>query len=220
MKPSLPLLMAASAVGFAVLFLAFPEIDRLASAAFYRPGEGFVLKGSVLFDFVHDYVGILAWLAALIALLVAVAGRWWTPFQPRRRAALYLLLVLLLGPGLMVNTVFKDNWGRARPAQTEEFGGQRQFTPAWVMSDQCPNNCSFVCGDAGIGFALVGLAFVTRRPRRWLAAGLTLGGALGLMRMAQGGHYLSDVIFSFYAVWFTAWALARLMAWWSGPLQR
>lgn len=220
MKPSLSVLMAASAVAFAILFLAFPGLDRLASAALWRPGEGFILKGSILFDFVHDYVGMLAWLAALAALLIAIAGRWWAPLARRRRAAVYLLLVLLLGPGLMVNTVFKDNWGRARPAQVEEFGGQRQFTPAWVVSDQCPNNCSFVCGDAGIGFALVGVAFVARRPRRWLAAGIALGGALGLMRMAQGGHFLSDVIFSFYAVWFTAWALARLMEWRGGPLRR
>jgi len=34
---------------------------------------------------------------------------------------------------------------------------------------------------------------------------------LGLMRMGQGGHFLSDVIFSFYAVYFTAWALHRFM---------
>jgi hypothetical protein len=34
---------------------------------------------------------------------------------------------------------------------------------------------------------------------------------LDLMRMGQGGHFLSDVIFSFYAVYFTAWTLWRFM---------
>lgn len=215
-----PAFMALSALAFAVLFLAWPELDRMASGALYRHGQGFALRGNAVFDFVHDYAGIAAWLGALAALAIALAGRWLPPrLATRRRPAAYILLVLLLGPGLMVNTVLKDNWGRARPAQTVEFGGQAQFSPAWVMSDQCPNNCSFVCGDASIGFALVALAFASRRPHRWLAAGIALGGALGLMRMAQGGHFLSDVVFSFYAVWFTAWALNWLMVKRGGPLR-
>ncbi|MDD4882687.1 MAG: phosphatase PAP2 family protein [Gallionellaceae bacterium] len=206
-----PAFMALGALAFAVLFLAFPELDRLASGALYQAGRGFALRGNAVFDFVHDYVGIVAWLGALAALSVALAGRWLRPLTPWRRPAAFVLLVLLLGPGLMVNAVLKDHWGRARPAQTVEFGGKAQFSPAWVVSDQCPNNCSFVCGDASIGFSLVAMAFIARRPRPWLAAGIGLGAALGLMRMAQGGHFLSDVVFSFYAVWFTAWGLNWLM---------
>lgn len=211
-----PVAMALGAVAFAILFLAFPELDKAAAAAFYGP-DGFVLKGNRGFDFVHDYVGILAWLVALAALAVALAGRWIERLQPWRRRAAFLTLILVLGPGLVVNAVLKDNWHRARPGHLVEFGGERQFTPAWVISDQCPNNCSFVCGDASIGFSLAGLAFAATRPRRWLAAGLLAGGGLGLMRMAQGGHFLSDVVFSFYAVWFTAWAVARLMGRLGGP---
>lgn len=206
-------------LAFTALFLAFPELDRMASAFFFVPDRGFTLRGNVFFDFVHDYVGLAAWLVALVALLVVVAGRSWRRLADWRRPAAYVMLTLLLGPGLMVNTILKDNWGRARPAQTNEFGGERLFTPAWVMSNQCQNNCSFVCGDASVGFGLIAFAFVSRRPHRWLAASLVAGGALGLMRMAQGGHFLSDVIFSFYAVWFTAWALAWLMEKTGGPLR-
>lgn len=214
-----PRFMLLGLLAFSVLFLAFPELDRMSSAALYESGRGFILRGNALFDFVHDYIGVLAWLGALVALLIAVAGRWWRRLADWRRPAAFVMLALLLGPGLMVNTVLKDNWGRARPAQTVEFGGERIFTPAWVMSDQCPNNCSFVCGDASIGFGLVALAFVSKRPRRWLVAGLVAGGALGLMRMAQGGHFLSDVILSFYAVWFTAWLLNWLFERRGGPLR-
>ncbi|NTV95499.1 MAG: phosphatase PAP2 family protein [Thiobacillus sp.] len=213
-----PVTLALGALAFAILFLAFPDLDKAAAAAFYGP-DGFVLKGNAFFDFVHDYVGILAWLVALAALLVALAARWVARLLPWRRPAAFLVLVLVLGPGLVVNAVLKDNWHRARPGHLVEFGGERQFTPAWVISDQCPNNCSFVCGDASIGFSLAALAFVARRPRRWLIAGLALGSALGLMRMAQGGHFLSDVIFSFYAIWFTAWALAWLMTRLGGALR-
>lgn len=204
-------IMAFSALAFALLFLFFPDLDRMASAWFYQADRGFVLRGNDVFDFVHDYVGILAWLVAVAAAIVLVASRWLGRLAPWRRPAAFVMLALLLGPGLMVNVVLKDQWGRARPAQTTEFGGQARFTPAWVVSDQCDKNCSFVCGDASIGFGLVALAFVSSRPRRWLVAGIALGAALGLMRMAQGGHFLSDVVFSFYAVWFTAWLLHRYM---------
>lgn len=211
--------MALGALVFSALFLLFPELDRTASAALYRPGQGFLLRGQAGFDFLHRHVGVLAWLTALAALAVALAGHWWGRLAPWRRPAWFALLALLLGPGLLVNAVLKDHWGRARPAQTVEFGGQAQFTPAWVVSDQCDRNCSFVCGDASVGFGLVALAFIARRPRPWLLAGIAAGAALGLMRMAQGGHYLSDVVFAFYAVWFSSWALSELMRRTGGPLR-
>jgi lipid A 4'-phosphatase len=62
-----------------------------------------------------------------------------------------------------------------------------------------------------VGYALLAFAFYCRRPRLWLGIGIGAGSALGLMRMGQGGHFLSDVIFSFYAVYFTAWLLQRWM---------
>lgn len=160
---------------------------------------------------IHDAV---PWLTGLI-LFGLVGGLLLTSLvaalRPQRRALFYLLMVLLIGPGLLVNTVFKDQWGRARPAQVQEFGGNAQFSPAWLPSQQCTRNCAFVCGDASVGFYLLAPAFVWRQRRRaWLAAGLVAGGLLGLMRIAQGGHFLSDVVFSFYVVYFSAWLLARL----------
>jgi lipid A 4'-phosphatase len=211
--------MALGALAFAILFLAFPELDKMASASLYQADQGFILRRNEVFAFIHDYVGILAWLLAGAAAFVMLAAPWLKRLAPGRRAAAFVLLALLLGPGLVVNVVLKDNWGRARPVQTEEFGGQARFTPAWVVSDQCDKNCSFVCGDASIGFGLIALAFVSRRPRPWLLAGIALGAALGLMRMAQGGHFLSDVVFSFYAVWFTAWALCKATNRLGGPLR-
>lgn len=211
---SSPLLLAASALVFALLFLAYPQLDLIASGYFYNSGQRFLLAEDVLFDLVHKYVGVLAlallvWAAVILGMskYAQDQDRWRT----RRPAALFLALSLALGPGLLVNVVFKDLWGRARPVQTEQFGGSAHFTPAWVMSDQCDKNCSFVCGDSSLGYALISLAFVSRRPHFWLIAGLAAGTALGLIRMGQGGHFFSDVLFSFYAVYFAAWALHRFM---------
>jgi lipid A 4'-phosphatase len=192
------------------LFLAWPQLDLIAAGAWYVPGEGFVhrhdwwVQLSYLgFEHLHLYVffGLLwLWLASRIWAAKAEVGL-------RRRLA-FLLLVLLLGPGLLVNGVFKSEWGRARPHQVEDFGGTKHFSPALVMTDQCERNCSFVSGHASMGFFLIALAWVLR-DRRWLWAGIALGALVGLGRMAQGGHFLSDVVFAFWSVYLTALLCAR-----------
>lgn len=205
------------------LFLLFPEIDLAVSGWFWSAGAGWLGMRRPFLVLLHDAVGPVIW-GAFFLLLAGWLGSWagrapdW--LKRGRRALGYLALAILLGPGLVVNVLFKDQWGRARPNQIEAFGGERQFTPAWVLSDQCQNNCAFVCGDASIGFVLLALAYVSRRPRRWHAAGLLAGGFLGLMRVAQGGHFFSDVVFSWYAVAFSAWLLARWLKpppLWTGP---
>jgi lipid A 4'-phosphatase len=204
----------------AALFLAFPDLDLRAARLLLAPDGTFLLSDNAFIDSVRQqFVGLLA-LGLFLGGALAWLASWWpgAPLRLRalRRAAAFVALVQLLGPGLLVNVVFKDQWGRARPHQVQAFGGELRFTPAWQPSDQCHKNCSFVSGDASVGFGLIALAWVTRRRGAWFAAGLAVGAALGVMRMAQGSHFLSDVIFSFYAVWFVAWALAR----WLLPVAR
>jgi lipid A 4'-phosphatase len=75
--------------------------------------------------------------------------------------------------------------------------------PVFVPSQFCQTNCSFVSGHAAVGFALmsIGMLSIRKRRRFWLAIGLIAGGAVGLARIAQGGHFFSDVVFSLIAVW-------------------
>jgi len=193
MNPS-PRLMVASALAFTLHFLALPQLDLIANGAFYSPEHGFLLRDNVVFDAVHKYLGVLVvallgWSVTVWVLSKRAKNR--EKWRARRPAALFLALSLLLGPGLVVNVMFKDHWGRARPAQVAEFGGTARFSPPWVLSHQCEKNCSFVCGDASLGYALVAIAFVSRRPRFWFVGGFAVGTALGLMRMGQGGHFLT-----------------------------
>ena len=127
-----------------------------------------------------------------------------------RKKAIYLLIAMLLGPGLAVNSGFKEHWGRARPHQIQEFGGTQAYSPPLTPSNQCEGNCSFVSGHAAMGFFAVSIFFITGR-RRWILMGLATGAAVGLARMVQGDHFLSDVVFAFWTVWFVSWALAALM---------
>ncbi|HSU84380.1 MAG TPA: phosphatase PAP2 family protein [Thermoanaerobaculia bacterium] len=134
-------------------------------------------------------------LSGLAALAVGIArgyGDW-------RRQGIFLLLSVVAGPGLLVNTVFKDHWGRPRPRDVVEFGGPLHYRPAPLPGGE--GGASFPCGHCSVGFLFAAGWWMwrLRRPARaWgsLALGLIAGFALGLGRMAAGGHFLSDVIWS------------------------
>ena len=202
------LLLFAATMG---LLIVVPGIDLAASHAFYTPGSGF--SHSAILGAVHAN---LRYFVIAVAVMAAVALVAW---PRRRRAALYLLLALALGPGLLVNTVFKDHWGRARPVQVVEFGGTQKFTPAFVPANQCVTNCSFPAGDPSVGFFLVAAALLVTgmKTRRWAVAGaVAVGVTLGVVRVAQGGHFLSDVIASGFLVTGLSWLLYRAIVVYDG----
>lgn len=212
----------ATALLLALLLLRWPTIDLWFSALFYHPETGFFLRDRVWAVFIYhatNGVTLIALLGLLTALLLpllpAIRARWQPPLQ--RAQLLYLLFALLLGPGLLVNEVLKNHWDRARPSQVTEFGGGAQFTPPLLPADECAENCSFVSGHAAMGFILLAIGYATGRRRRWLLLALVVGGVIGMVRIVQGGHFLSDVIFSFYAVWGSSALLYRSMQRWLSP---
>src|SRR5438105_10315889 len=117
-----------------------------------------------------------------------------------RREATFVLLVLVLGPGLLVNGVLKDHWNRPRPRDLVEFGGPWHYAAAPLRGD---GGKSFPCGHCSVGF-LYGIGWWIWRRRRpglatgALAAGVVVGTALGIGRIAAGGHFASDVVWSAY----------------------
>ena len=67
-------------------------------------------------------------------------------------------------------------------------------------------------GHAAGAFSIMawGMLAGRRRKRQWLWAGLVFGTVVGAVRMAQGGHFLSDVVFAALAVWWTYHLIGRL----------
>jgi lipid A 4'-phosphatase len=115
--------------------------------------------------------------------------------RPQRRSVLFVALAMALGPGLLVNVALKDHSHRPRPSQTIEFGGAWAFRPVGRFDGACVKNCSFVSGETSSAFWLVAPASLAPPPFRIpaVAAALAVGVATGVLRMAAGGHYLSDV---------------------------
>jgi lipid A 4'-phosphatase len=203
---AIPLSMAVAAL----VFSAWPALDTAVSALFWLPDiQDFAGKRSApvmaMYGFIPRFSKfIIAFLAlAFIASLFDRGNKG----RSRRIRYAYLVLVLILGPGLVIDVALKGHWGRARPNEITQFGGNARFSAALLPADQCSANCSFVSGHASAGFFFVSLGFLgnTAARRKWTLIGLTLGGIAGLGRISQGGHFLSDVVFAFYFTWFSAW---------------
>ena len=107
----------------------------------------------------------------------------------------YICVSTIFGLVFLINVILKNLWGRARPNDILEMGGEYFFTPWYQISNQCTSNCSFVSGDAAVGFSLVVFYFIIKNEiYLWLA--LFFGLIIGIIRIMEGGHFLSDIIFS------------------------
>lgn len=121
-----------------------------------------------------------------------------------RKIAIYLFLVLAIGNGLIVNGLFKEFWGRPRPAQIENFSGTQVFEPSlWI--DAKSYGKSFPCGHATMGFYFYALALLAGIPtQRILILFATIFGLIiGIGRSSMGGHFLSDTIWAGILLWLT-----------------
>lgn len=195
------------------VFETWPLLDLWASSQFYAH-ERFQGAGWFWVWLLYEWSPTVARGLVALALLSMALTLVWPSVLSRRwaRRAAALVLVAGLGVGLFVHNVLKDHWGRPRPVLTQEFGGVHPFQPPLQPSSLCPRNCSFVSGHAAGGFMLLSIGLMgSRRTRwRWWALGVLAGGTIGLARIAAGGHYLSDIVFSFLALWALAMALREV----------
>ena len=73
----------------------------------------------------------------------------------RGRAAVLLAFTMAVGPGLLVNGILKQEWGRPRPVHVDTFGGRDAFKSWYETDGTCPGNCSFVSGEGALVIVLV-----------------------------------------------------------------
>jgi len=197
------------------------DLDRRVARAFYSPTDpthwpqGYEQPWAFLYRWgVFPAIGVAA---AGLLLLAWSLGRKKRDANAQflRRSGLTIVLGLALGPLLLVNGVLHETWGRPRPRQVVEFAGSQAFRavlqPRWDPSAQ-----SFPTGHAAAGYGLFVVYFALRqaRPRlAWLglATALVLGSVTAWARIAQGGHWLSDGLWSAGIVWFAAWLIARAL---------
>jgi lipid A 4'-phosphatase len=187
-------------VAAAIIFVGWPDLDLAVARLFYVEPRHFLFNQSTLATILRWTFRALTWgsaIAAAIGIILALAKKWHL-FGLNLSQWMFLALVLISGPGLIANTVLKDHWARPRPLHVVEFGGPDRFTPALERSGACERNCSFVSGEASATFALgFAIAMLAQRRRGLLmAAAIAAGSLAGLIRVGEGGHFLSDVVFA------------------------
>ncbi len=194
--------------GCTLFFYLFPQSDIRVSSFFYNPLKGgFYLSETLPCRIIYISVEVLAacWSVLSVMLLIIT----WIRRKPfgalTFKRLIYLVAVLATGPGLIVNVLLKDHWGRARPYTIQQFGGASAFSPPYEISDACHHNCSFVSGHAAMAVYFIAFAFIFPIYRRWIAAiAGTYSVVVGIVRIVQGGHFLSDVLFAYIIVYAVA----------------
>ena len=206
--PVLSLALLAVWIALALVFNGEPWIDRHVSALFFAvlpcPQGSSAVCGFFPASVEPFWQGIrdfLHYLPATVAVVLAAslardlaAGRRLGDAHLRFKGT--AVLAYLAGPGLVVNVFLKQHWGRPRPGSTDLFGGNLPFVPAGAWSDACPSNCSFVSGEAASVFWLLCLVPLWPAASRGKAA-IAIAAIACLtsgLRVAFGGHYLSDVV--------------------------
>ena len=182
-----------------LFFYTFSQIDIEVSKLFYQNG----FKNTYFFQFIYKATMIVITLFTLGLLGLFFYNLFSKKELITQKVVIYLLLVLLTAPGLIVNELFKNHFGRARPSQIIQFGGSKKFTPAFVITNQCHKNCSFMSGHAAAAFYFLAFVPLFKGKKKLFIAivAITWGLLVGVVRIMQGGHFLSDVICSGGIVW-------------------
>jgi membrane-associated PAP2 superfamily phosphatase len=192
-------LVFAAAIG--LVFGLFPSLDIEIANLFYDPAaKDFPLRTNSVLRYLREaasWILVLliapSVLALLIKLVIPRAKPWISS-----RAAIFLIATLALAPGFVVNVLLKNHWDRPRPVAVVEFGGSERFVPWWDPRGQCVKNCSFVSGETSSAFWTLAPATLVPAPWRFLGytAAIGFGVGMGVVRMAMGAHFFTDVVFA------------------------
>ncbi len=174
--------------------------DHIIAAALPECNRAWPVGNLFPWNMLYKLAPVPAVLLAVSALLVLLIGFFKSQLSPWRKKALFILLLLALGPGLVINVVLKGHLGRPRPRQIVEFGGTYEFTQCWQPGTG-GSNSSFPSGHAAIAFFLMAPWFILRdkKPRyaeAFLISGLLFGTLVGIARILQGGHFVSDILWA------------------------
>lgn len=195
-----------------ILFTPFsPSWDLSVSQYFYDPVSKQFSNDSFS-QFLYVYGPYPGNTILVLAALTLILSYFFAPLKKWRASSLLLFLTMVLGSGFITNALLKDHWGRPRPKQVIEFGGAQEFRPYYSPNffHQPEPSKSFPCGHCSTGFFFFVLVFLGNRlHKRWLSIlGFSLAAILGILmgigRIAQGGHFLSDVAMSALIMWYVA----------------
>ena len=200
---------------FFIFFLVFPESDIYFSSLFYENNK-FISEKIIFIKSLRTFLKDLMVLIPIVALIILLVN-----FLKKKKSKTFLnlrvklsLIGLIIGPiigsGIIANWYFKDQWGRARPVHITEFGGDKYFTQAFVKSNQCEKNCSWISGESSAAFSFFVGTLILKNPL-FFFLNLVFGIIVSFCRISMGGHFLSDNLFALFFMVYLAIAFKYLV---------
>jgi len=189
------------------------DLDRKISGIFYSADLGFFLAHDQPWKWLYEHGTTPGFLLLIGSVFYLLGGLLLS--KPSRYKSLFLITVLTGGlvAGILVNSVLKPYWGRPRPVEIVEFGGEWQYRHAYSHGTSGKGQ-SFPSGHAAMGFVFIPLLFFRKTSKIVFVGGiggLCYGGLMSAARVVQGAHFFSDVMWSFGLTLLTATALYYLI---------
>jgi lipid A 4'-phosphatase len=204
-----------------MIFGLFPQLDLMISAPFNAMVQNSINFSTRIYPpltLARD-IGLWMGTAVIVPVVAVLALKLLLPRQRlllSGRAILFLMATIALGPGLLVNVMLKDHWGRPRPIDVTQFGGDQHFVAWWDPRGVCDKNCSFVSGDVSGAIWIIAPAALVPPPWRALAYGAALALGLGMaaLRIMAGGHFFTDTVFAGVFTFLIIWVVHGLIYRW------
>jgi lipid A 4'-phosphatase len=141
-------------------------------------------------------------ISVIIAGIMLVFGFFYKALRCYRLRCIFVILLLIIGPGIIINSIFKEHWGRPRPRECIVFNGDMHFEYVGTPNFNNEGGNSFPSGHASMGFFMFFPFFLYRAYRKnkkailWLFVGLIFGALMSYARIFQGGHFTSDCLWA------------------------
>jgi len=186
------------------------NFDLRFSAEFFTEENEWFLAETPPWNWLYEYGVIPGILVSILSFFTWVYSRTNKKLAILRPYFLICALTPIIASALLVNVVLKDHTGRPRPREIKQFSGNWEYLPA-LQTGIPGRGHSFPCGHCSIAFTLTSGVVFWRHSRKFAILSLSLGLVFGILmsiaRIAQGGHFITDAMWSLGVVWLTLTAL-------------
>lgn len=184
----------------------FSDLDIVLLKPYYTASSGWFLSTHPFWNFIYKYGIFLSYVLVFLSFIMIAVSYWLGNAIKWRKPAVFLIIVMLLGPGVLVNATFKEHWGRPRPREIKEFGGKEDYVKLWLKGDT--GGKSFPSGHASTAFFMgLPFLFLIQRYKKWAWVFFIFGTLYGILmaytRLIAGGHFASDSLWAAAMVWFS-----------------
>lgn len=177
------------------LFFYDPYVDLFVSHAlyaFHHAQEGNLYQKTLhvlrRLNFLFLYASI-GW--GVVSVCLTYRQKSWKKFKKRA----YILSCLIVAGSVVPDFLTKPIFKRSRPGKVIQF--MEEYTPPFHIGKRCRSNCSFVSGEVAAATSMISFWVVMGRFRvLWLIVSGFWVLVVAAVRMAQIGHFLSDVVFA------------------------